>query len=264
MSIHKLFFCSDNVYMNKTVYNWRVYCNTEAQNVYGWLETEPNYCFHNNTHEINPLSVSMIEGVVPNEFMLKEEHIPTGGHFRCNSYKIVCPPGVSDHDYSFPHPITALTTTVQTTPDLIDDTVEVTVAPGTVIGVLAGNISPGTSVIPVSSTVLQYLSIGFYVTINDLVNTDNLGRVISIDTVNSTMTIETATIHSFVASSPCYIKMGVKYVDNWVIGPSTQYIIGEGKVGGTYIPANKIIRISYTNNSPSATKNLYAILEFLY
>jgi hypothetical protein len=250
--------------MSRTIYNWRVYCNTEAQNVYGWSETEPNQCFHNNTHEINPLSVSMIEGVVPNEFMLKEEHTPTGGNFRCTSYKIICPPGLSEHDYSFPHPMTALTTTVQTTPDLLDDVVEVTVAPGTIIGVLTGNISPGTSVIPVSSTVLQYLMIGYYITINDTNNVDDLGRVISIDSVNSTVTVETATVHSFVAASPCYIKMGVKYVDNWVIGPSTQYIIGEGKVGGTYIPANKIIRISYLNNSPSITKNLYAILEFLY
>lgn len=250
--------------MSKTIYHWRVYCNTESQNVYGWSETEPNYCFHNNTHEINPLSISMIEGISPNEFMLKEEHTPTGGNFRCTSYKLVCPPGISYHDYSFPHPITALTTTVQSTPDLIDDIVEVTVAPNTIIGVLTANISSGTSIIPVSSTVLQYLMIGYYITINDTNITNSLGRVLSIDKVNSTITVETATVNSFVASSPCYIKMGVKYVDNWVIGPTTQYIIGEGKVGGTYIPANKIIRISYTNNSPSATKSLYAILEFLY
>lgn len=135
------------------------------------------------------------------------------------------------------------------------------IAPNTIIGTLTGNIPAGAiSGIPVSQTVIDNTAIGFCLEFVDggSTATNNVGRVIAviaIDTDNNEITIETATTQGFTAASPTYVRQTVEMIPN--------YVIGDAKIGGSYLPANTTVRVEYTNNNGS-TGYFYPKIEYLY
>ena len=84
------------------------------------------------------------------------------------------------------------------------------------------------------------------------------------DKVAKTITVETAAVNSFLASTPTYVKQTVYYLQNYEFGPSWEYVIGESKIGASYLPANTILRARYINNSAIANKKLVVKFEYLY
>ena len=63
------------------VYKYRVYCNTEAKNVFTWAESAPTTCPNNTAHTINNNSISIVDKIVSNEVKIQAESVPTGGIF---------------------------------------------------------------------------------------------------------------------------------------------------------------------------------------
>jgi hypothetical protein len=243
---------------------YRIYCNTEAGWSEGILETgEPTTCFNNAAHEVNPNSVQVIEQLSDTFVSITEEDTPTGGHFVGTSYKMVCPVGESLHNYLFPTPITALSITINTTTDNQDDVFSTIVAPNTTIGIVTVTTAVSDTIVNVSLTAIQNLKLGYYVTLTDNVNTNQCGRVVSIDTVNNRITVETPLTNIFLSSSPTYVKMSVHAIHEHIIGPPGIYQIGTTKIGGSYVPANITIQVKYINNG-NATVNFYSMIEYLY
>ncbi len=244
---------------------WKVYCDTEGQYVYGWKSCQNVYngqCFNNNTHQTsgNPEEIKRIINTRPK---IQEESISTGSHYQAISYKIECEPGESVHDYSYPYGISVFIIKFVTTNDHLEDIMNLEVGPNTIIGIITNSITSPTNVVSVSSTVMDNIELGFYVSIGDGVNTDNLGRVIGINLENNTITTENMTSSVFLFYSPTYVFMTVKVIDNFIFGYPKEYTFGGHIIGGSYVPPNTLIRVRYINNG-SVNKIIYPKIEMLY
>lgn len=118
-------------------------------------------------------------------------------------------------------------------------------------------------ILHVSQTVLDNIARGFYVTLDDGIHTDNLGRVTAVNKTDGTIVVENAASQNFSSASPTYVKVTVRPIDNLELVSSMVYNVGESKIGGLHIPANQIVRISYTNNSSSQKQFVFSY-EYLY
>lgn len=116
----------------------------------------------------------------------------------------------------------------------------------------------------VSGTVINYTSIGHHVALNDGTNSNDMGRIISIDKVNNTISTEYTNTNTFDSSTPTYVKQTRYYLRNFELGESTKHTIGNSKIGGSYIPANTNITVEYENKSSSTTKTIIGTIEYLY
>lgn len=244
------------------VYQYRVRCVTENVDKYVWDEEEPTVCPTNAEHTIG--AIAIVNKVDSNVVAVREETTPTGGHFQTVTRKITADGNATTHfNYTWPMPITVFMVGFTSEETHRGDVIDMSVAPNTTIGIITADATVGTSTFTVSNTVLQYTNIGFYLTITDGVNNDDLGRVIAIDKNTSTVTVETASTHSFLVTSPSYIIQNIYMMKDYEIGAPHRYEIGESKIGGSYVPAGTVVRVSYTNNG-LAQKNIVTRLEYLY
>lgn len=118
--------------------------------------------------------------------------------------------------------------------------------------------------VPVSQTVIDNCKIGYYVKLSDGTNTDDCGRVISVDTVNDKLYLETNLTNSFLAATPTYIKITVFNIKDYQIGPAWERKIGDSKIGGSTIPKNVSVQIDYENKSNTVVKTFVGTVEYLY
>lgn len=249
-----------------TVNQYRIYCNTEAKNIYQWGQQPPTTCPNNTAHIVNLNSISITDEQGPALFSIKEESTPTGGHYRTETETInaVAGPNVTTKlQYSWPFDISVLTIYLLPSAANAGDNLSITVAADTVYGILGNDVFAGTTVIPVSQSVIDYIAKGYYAALNDGTNADSLGRVISINAINNTITVETATIHSFSASTPTQVQVSVKPVDNIELVSGLQYTVGMKKIGASFIPANTMVTVEYVNKTV-VPKKLVLTYEYLY
>lgn len=118
--------------------------------------------------------------------------------------------------------------------------------------------------LPVSSTVTSNTAIGFYITVDDFTNADQVGRVLSIDDTNGYIYVDTNLTNSFSPATPTYIRQNICPLKNYIIGPPWHYSIGKAKIGGSNIPSDIVVTIEYTNKSLLDDKVFIGILEYLY
>src|SRR3990170_8539435 len=93
---------------DQTIYQYKIYCITEGKNVITWAETTPTTCPNNTAHTINPSSISIIDERGPDSLKIKEESIPTGGHFRAEALTMNIAAGpdvITTITKSWPYPI---------------------------------------------------------------------------------------------------------------------------------------------------------------
>lgn len=265
--VFALFFCiQSNASTPPIIYKYRIYCITEGQNVYEWNTVEPTTCPNNTAHTINPNSISIVDQRAPNITTIAQETVPTGGWFKTETMIINAATGpgvVTTLTRSWPFNISLLNLYFQTTDAHTGDALTIDWASDVTIGVLTGNLSAGATTATVSISVIQNISIGFNVSFTDGTNQDNCGRVIAIDTINNSITFETATVHSFSAATPTYVQVTVSPLDNLIFGPPTVYNVAQHVIGGSHVPANQVATAYYTNNSNEA-KQLYVNLEYFY
>lgn len=251
---------------NDIVYKYRIYCVTESQNVYEWNTAAPTTCPNNTAHTINPNSISVVDQRSPAIVSIKQESVPTGGFFKTETILINAATGpdvVTTVTHSWPFNISLLNLYFQTEDSNTGDSFTLEWATDLPIGILAQNLAAGATTASVTADTLQNLAIGFNVAFSDGINSDECGRITSIDSINSAITFESATIHSFSASSPTLVQITVTPIENLLFGPATQYNIAKEVIGGSHFPANQVATAYYTNNSAEA-KKLYVNLEYLY
>lgn len=243
---------------------WRVYCITEdawSEGILTENQGVPISCFNNALHTINTASHQQLEVLSDTIVNIKEETIPTNGYYKSKGYCITCEPGVTTTEYTFPHPITALSIVFSTDISQKDDKLETIVAPDTIIGVITETASPSQTSISVNSTVLEHASLGFFLTLSDGTNTNQLGIISNIDKINSVITFTTPIVDTFQQGT--FVKISVVVIENFIFGYPGSYTFGESKIGGSHIPANTIIRVNYTNNG-EVTKKFYPVIDYLY
>ncbi len=251
-----------------TLYKWRVYCETDAKYETAWGPDMPTTCpVDPVSHIINQSLTTAVETVDPNRVQIQEEYTNTQGIYQFTGFNSAISSGtpgtVTTINNSWPYGITLLNGGFDAATSQIGDELKVDVAPNTTIGILTVAASAGATVLSVSSTVLTNILVGYKVTIYDGVNTDVLGRCLSKDTVNNTITVETALVHDFGLSPTSYIMITVEVVKSLYIGSSRTYEFAKKKIGGKYIPAGANVRIQYTNND-GVQKNFIYFMELMY
>ena len=251
--------------MATKVINYRIYCNSESTWVSGWGTTAPTVCYNNNTHDVNLNSVQELDSVEETVVTVKEEkHGQTGGNFAVETVTVTV--GANETkatDFSWPFGINVFALEFQTANNQSGDVFDIRANPETPIGSLTADISAGGTIIEVSSTVMLYAKIGFEITLDDGTNSDFMGRIIGVDQVNNRLTMETACSNTFLASTPTVVKLTVHMLRNYTFGPPGPVILGESKIGGSFMPANSIVQLTYQSNTAEA-KTFYLTLEYLY
>lgn len=113
----------------------------------------------------------------------------------------------------------------------------------------------------VSSTVLENSQIGFYINLMNGTENQDLGRILY-KTINSIF-VENAPSTNFLAASPTYVRQTVYVLKGHYIGNGKVFSIGDGKIGGSYVPTDTIVRVKYSNNG-NTDKRLLGFVEYLY
>jgi len=249
-----------------TVNYYKIYCNTDSQYEYVWAEESPTVCPVNDGHTVDLTSVSIEQEISESVIKIQEENIPTGENFMAECHNICAATGpdvVTSTDFSWPFPINVLEIQLVTREENLGDDMTLAVAPNTVVGAITATVATGATGANVTQTVVDNIMLGYHVGLTDGPNSSYCGRVIGVDKANNKILFETASDKAYSPLSPTYVTMTVHVVDNYYLGPSQRYVIGEGKIGGSYVPANTIVRVIYRNRS-AQSKCLSAQLEYLY
>lgn len=247
---------------------YRIWCVTDARWEYWYLtadDPEPTTCPTNTAHDVNLSSVDEVDRRATNDVTIVEETTRTGGYFQTTTMHLDAVANTTTTaDMSWPFPVSAYVVSFTSTSVHEGDCVNMYVAPDTVIGAIAAPVAIDDTVLTVTSTVTQNAKIGFLISITDGVNVDQLGRVLGVDKNLSQITVETAATHAFSPASPTYVRMSVQYVRDYEIGPAAHQVIGDSKIGATYIPANTIVRVAYENKSPATAKTIIGRVDITY
>jgi hypothetical protein len=250
-----------------SVNKYQVYCITEGIWVESFSTEEPTTCNNDTSHVINNSSVQLLETISNSIVIVKEESTPTGGHFKIRTIECNIPAGVTgvetDYDHIFPYNINMLNVFFNTDDVHSGDTVSAHVSPFTPIGVLTQDYDIGvTSVMHVSPTVLDHAFVGCYIDLNNGITGGNAGCVAFIDKNSNTLSMcETYDIQVF--SSGSVVQLTVKMMESFHLEANRRIVLGGNKIGSSFVPANVIGRIKYTNNSGIAKRFIFGI-EYLY
>jgi hypothetical protein len=249
--------------------NWRMFCETEDTIVQWWLPVttpQPTQCPTNSAHTILPNSTFINNVQATNEVVIKECNNPNiGGNFRATGFSITAAASSSiTSSVSWPWPVCLFTATFNTSEDLLGDRLQADLAPNTVIGALSANCAAAATTISVSAAIIAIVNIGYLISLSDGTNTDNLGAVLAIDSVNNILTVQTPTVHAFGAATPTYVQMTIRFVENFIIGHAGPHQIGGTMIGGTSLPANTAIVITYTNTSSSNAHTVSGYFDYRF
>lgn len=256
--------------MSQTVYHWEVYCLTTKTYQFVWDTVEPTSCPENASHSIstNP-GPRIVNKIAQDQVKITEEEaLPTQGIYKFKGHKMPIPAGplgnVTCKDISWPYPITLMNGFFVSNDQMIEDEVNVWIAPNSTIGAIGAPVYTGNTEITVTSTVFDNLWKGWSVNITDGVNNDDLGECIDMNVGNSTITCQIGATNNFNPLSPTYVQMTPKLVEDvCVLAPNVRYPFAEKKIGGRSIPAGATMQIRYTNNDGNA-KNFVFFTEYLY
>jgi hypothetical protein len=290
-----------------SVYKYRIKCITDNTFETTWDTEEPTTCPINTAHTIDSSQTSIIDNIIQNELIVKEEEISTGGNFSTTTIFVDAKKNTTSNTImSWEHPVTALSVSFVGETTHQGDIINLVSGKDIVIGVLTANITQSTiwttqnytvdSVVTyntktytcitntvsnenptdtvywkrgfglhVSQTVTDNTKVGFYISVYDGTNDDSLGYVISIDKINNKIYLTTdLTSASFSATTPSYIRQSVYTIRDYTVGPAWYHVIGNSKIGGSYIPAGVEVNLLYTNKSLDTDKGFYGTVEYLY
>jgi hypothetical protein len=129
------------------------------------------------------------------------------------------------------------------------------------IGINTVTVNAGDTSITCNSTVPQVVFKGLYMCIADANNKEFLGEIISVDAITGVIETSIPPVNTYAPGS--YIYMQIKVVKNYKLTAPMMHAVGDGKIGGSYIPANYVMRTVYTNNG-NTEKNFAWYVELLY
>lgn len=254
--------------MPETVYRYTLYCETEEAWKFVWASVDdpvPDKCPTNTAHTIVDSSISVVETIEEQEVVVQEENVTTGDHYQGQSFELEVPAetGIHSLDVSFPFPVSIAASEFSPQASMEGDIVDFCVAPDTVIGAITADVAATNVWITVQQSVIDNTSIGYYIELNDGTNSDDLGRVVEIDTVNLKIKVETAATQTFLAATPTYVKQTVKMIPHIYLQDGGRVRLGQCMIRSSYIPTGTVLRTCYDNISGTA-KIFSFIFEYRY
>lgn len=197
---------------------------------------------------------------------IKQNRDLTGSNLKIEDKGGLCEKNkVTTFIYNWPYNIAALGVIVDHVSCQIGDTFSLHIAPLSTLSVLSVDVKAGDTKINLSSMISEYnspVNSGYFITITDGVNTEELGRVISYDNDEKNIVIENTPIHNY-STSNTTIKMTVILLDTIHISNDKVIPYGSFKINGSVLLANTPIHLLYTNTSKQ-DKYFYTHLEYLY
>jgi hypothetical protein len=251
-----------------TVYKYRVWCETDGKHEFVWGESPPTKCPSNTAHSIDENKTIVVDKREESLITIREENVPTGGHYQARFCRLVVPSGTPGEltilDLSFPHPISLLAAEWTNEEAIKGDEIEFHIAPNTVVGAIGAVAASGDSTFTVQQSVIDNVEVGYRI---NLLSASghycDLGRCLSKNDENNTITTEFSTDQAFSPLWPTYVRLSVEMVRRGYLAGHGRIQLGEAKIGGSYIAPNTTLRARYWNNDGKA-KELVFILEYLY
>lgn len=258
----------DEIQANKSITIKLDHIDVEGDNVnivfFSTISTQEETILDGIVASHEPRDINEKNIVLIDEMHVPPGHQPVGGNFRAETkFLNIIPSGITSEDYVWPYPISVLDFSFVTSTENKGDNIEIIVAPDTVIGALGADANINDTELSVTSTVVENLMIGYRVEITDGINTEDLGWCTNINKNDYKITVQNPLTNAYSFTSPTYIKMSIYVVCDYKIGNPWFYNIGAAKIGGSYIPAGRIVRVKYINNS-ATTKEITTELEYLY
>lgn len=248
-----------------TIYQYRLWCNTENAYVTVWGEEPPTTCPHDTTHSIDLSSIVVVETKNTPAVAVQSDVI---GYYQATTIPITVPglnPGtVYTQDISFPHDTYIWTCEFQSDSLMVGDVFNVIVSPDTTVGYITQNELTGSNVLHVSQTIFSsnIVANGMHVSITDGATSQNLGRIISMDSVSETITVEHPLSHNFNTGN--LLNISIYLIRDQFIGYSNKnYVYGKKGFSARKLPKNTIMRFAYTNNT-GTPKQLNFDMEYNY
>lgn len=202
---------------------------------------------------------------IANKVIIQEESTPTGGYFKSTTIRVDAPANsITAVDKSWLIPVSAYSLRVKTTDIHEGDVINMLVAPNTIVGAITAPVAINDTTIHVQQSVINHIKLGFNVNLFDGAQTADLGIVVGVHSSTLTIDVETPSTLAFSPLTPTYVRCHAKYVDDYEFGPADTHIIGDAKIGGTYIPTGTIIRALYHNKSLTENKVLLARVDLTF
>lgn len=247
-----------------TIYKYRYFCTGEQDYVYEWSETTPTNCRLDNSAITN---IKIIEKREPDFITIKEEDVQTGGNFqtRCNFICATGPTGtIFIKDFVFPYDKSILNTQLITKGCQEGDYFNLLVAPNTPIGYLTQSTITGATILNVTNSVTTNIKNGYGIKVTNGIITNDGGEVINVDSASGTIQIDTPLTNTFSNTLPTGIILQTIYMSKeFYLPPDGRYPLGLGKIGASYLPANRTVRFEYHKTTAEDNK-LWIIVESLY
>lgn len=220
-----------------------------------------NYIVHNHI----PSDIKRRRRVQRTDVMIQHENTKT----QSSAYKMIGKEftttdvqGAINYDsFVVEYPINILTGFLESSTENIGDKFSIDINPDTVIGAIGANASIGDRTFIVSPSVLQSIKTGRLINLFDGVNTSVDMEVVSINMINSTVTVSSfgpALDIDFSAITPTYVRMTIRMVENYPIKATGIRTVGNATSDGTYMDVGTVVRIGYTNNGTVAKSVDYA------
>lgn len=251
--------------MPRTIHKYRCYCLTENTVVFLWSDSAPQFCPNNTQHTLDGNSVTVVETVSDKVMEISQDRGLTGGNFRAETVRAICKPNMAQtFDFSWPFNISVHTLHFVTNAQHIHDSISCIISPNTIIGYITANVNQGDTTFNVSPTVLANCEVGYIVSLFDGTCKCNLGYVIQKNFQSGTITCQKASTHNFSMTSPTYVMLEIRNINEFEIGEPNKYDIGQSLIQGGLIPANTIVRLEYHNRSKTDAKLFVAYFEYFY
>lgn len=241
-----------------TVYQYKIYCNTEHNYVYGWGLEAPTVCYNNQDHVVNLDSIQIERTITGDES--ESTFYKNHDKFNIIPISITAPPDQTTViNITFKYSVNVHFVKFTTNSDHLGDLLSAAYNPDTIIGVTTSTVLNDTNTLAVNSTVLENIIVGYYVKITDDVNTSDLGVCVAVDSVLGTITTDLNTTYEFSAGSKIVITY---YLLHEVpLGHAGLYVLGESVQNKPILYRGMTGRVTYTNYSPSVTKRLIMYME---
>lgn len=231
-----------------TVYYYKIWCVTENDYIFKWTTEPLTECPNDAGHTVDLNSVILVNTISENIVEIKQ---PTDGYFMVEDYEFVIPSGtpgnVSTIDYTMDDTILLWVTSFDCTAETFGDKFDVIVNPDTTIGVLTTTVNVSDTVLNVNSTATANAVRGMYLTLDNGVDTQNVGKIMNIDADAGTLTVKTPSTFTFAPGS--LVKLNFYMAKNIVLNSLNKQNAGEKGFSGKEIPVGTVLRMNYTNNN---------------
>jgi hypothetical protein len=245
-------------------YQYRVYCCTESNFVDAWLHDLPVTCPNNYKHIIDSTKIYKLDERFVgrrNTVYIQEEDTATQGnyHYECIPFNLNSNLNQSSL-FNFKYPVNILSVKIRTSEIHRGDIINFQMVLKPPIGHLTSNVNIGDSNIYIDNNVLSTIKVGYHVTLSN--NTiEDLNEVIIKNISSNLLTTSFASSNNYPIGTDVHLH--VNSIKNLVITEPDWYVIGNRKMGTSYLPYGVALQMNYTNSNLQP-KDVYLHTEYLY